>query len=99
MLWSDATPAVPLRQSQVALPSQCIGWGDAGSVTTASVRQNPDNWVPDVAYDAAMNQFWGGGATYFRDPSARPGRVVTPCRFPAIVIGRTFCSWTATTEP
>lgn len=69
MLWSDATPAVPLRQSQVTLPSQCIGWGDAGSVTTASVRQSPDNWVPDVTYDAVLNEYSGGGATYFRDPS------------------------------
>jgi len=69
ILWSVKAAATPVKQTQVAAPSLCIGWGDAGSVTTASVRQNPDNWVPDVAYDAALSQYWGGGATYFRDPT------------------------------
>jgi prepilin-type processing-associated H-X9-DG protein len=68
-IWSVKGQATPVKQSQVALPAQCIGWGDAGSVTTASIRGSPDNWVPDVAYDAALAQFWGGGATYFRDPT------------------------------
>jgi prepilin-type N-terminal cleavage/methylation domain-containing protein/prepilin-type processing-associated H-X9-DG protein len=69
LFWSVKAQATPLKQSQVALPAQCIGWGDAGSVTTTSIRGSPDNWVPDVAYDAALAQFWGGGASYFRDPS------------------------------
>jgi len=69
VLWSAKAQATPLKQTQVAMPAQCIGWGDAGSVTTASVRLNPDNWVPDTTYDAALSQFWGGGATYFRDPT------------------------------
>ena len=74
-LWNIANgPGIgaPYKQNQVASPSRCIGWADAGSVTLASLRQmprNPDNWVTDSAYDAVLNQFWGGGATYFRDPS------------------------------
>jgi prepilin-type N-terminal cleavage/methylation domain-containing protein/prepilin-type processing-associated H-X9-DG protein len=74
-LWRNADgpgPGAPYKQSQVALPSRCIGWGDAGSITTASLRlkpSNPDNWVADTAYDAALNEYWGGGAAYFRDPS------------------------------
>jgi len=69
VLWSSKGSATPLKQTQVTLPSQCIGWADAGAVTTASVRQGPDNWVPDAAYDAVLQQFYGGGATYFRDPT------------------------------
>jgi prepilin-type N-terminal cleavage/methylation domain-containing protein/prepilin-type processing-associated H-X9-DG protein len=69
ILWPVTAPAAPIKQTQITGPSLCIGWGDAGSVSTASVRLNPDNWVPDVDYDAALSQYWGGGATYFRDPS------------------------------
>jgi prepilin-type processing-associated H-X9-DG protein len=69
IIWPVTAPASPVKQTQVPAPSLCIGWGDAGSVTTASVRQNPDNWVPDTSYDAAASAYWGGGATYFRDPS------------------------------
>ena len=69
VFWSVKGQATPVKQSQVASPAQCIGWGDAGSVTTTSLRGSPDNWAPDVAYDAALAQFWGGGATYFRDPT------------------------------
>ena len=74
-IWNQAGgpgPGAPYKQTQIASPSQCIGWGDAGSVTLASLRQkpsNPDNWLPDTAYDATLNQYWGGGATYFRDPT------------------------------
>ena len=67
--WAVQAPLKPLRQAQVAVPSQCIGWGDAGSVAAGSLRGSPDNWVPDVGYDAALAQYWGGGASYFRDPS------------------------------
>ena len=69
IIWPVSAPAKPLKQTQVARPSQCIGWGDAGSVTTASVRLSPDDWVPDVDYDASLRQYWGGGAAYFRDPT------------------------------
>ena len=69
LIWPVNAPAKPLKQTQVTTPSRCIGWGDAGSVTTASVRQGPDNWMPDAAFDAALKEFWGGGAAYFRDPT------------------------------
>ncbi len=68
-LWSDSAPGTPLKQSQVSNPAQCIGWADAGAVTTASLRNGPDNWIPDSAFDATLNVFYGGGATYFRSPS------------------------------
>ena len=69
IIWPVTAPASPLKQTQVTMPSQCIGWADAGAVTTASVRQGPDNWVPDTAYDSVLQQFYGGGATFFRDPT------------------------------
>ena len=67
--WAITATATPFKQTQVAMPSQCIGWGDAGSVTATSVRKGPDNWVPNTGYDVVLNQYWGGGATFFRDPS------------------------------
>ena len=67
--WRDDAPAVPFKQTQVAMPSQCIGWADAGAVTPASVRKGPDNWVPDATYDALAFSYLGFGATYFRDPT------------------------------
>ena len=67
--WQNNSPGTPYKQTQVTSPALCIGWADAGAVTVASVRQNPDNWVPDSAYSAVLSQFWGGGATFFRAPS------------------------------
>ena len=65
----DATPGTPRKMSQVAQPADCLGFADAGSVTTASlVDTTGDYWVPDTAFDAALNLYWGGGATYFRTP-------------------------------
>jgi prepilin-type N-terminal cleavage/methylation domain-containing protein/prepilin-type processing-associated H-X9-DG protein len=68
-LWADASPGKPYRVNEVASPSQCIGFGDAGSVTTATAGLAPDNWLPDTSFDAVLQTFWGGGATYFRSPS------------------------------
>ena len=45
------------------------GSGVTGAVTEATKRLAPDNWMPDAAYDAALNAFYGGGATYLRSPS------------------------------
>ena len=65
----DSAPVAPRKMNQVLQPANCVGFADAGSVTTASlVDTTGDNWVPDSAFDAALNQFWGGGATYFRTP-------------------------------
>lgn len=61
------------KSQGIQIPSGCIGFADAGSVISTSFYLNgvpaPDNWVPDTKNDAAMAQMWGGGATYFRDPS------------------------------
>ena len=72
----DSTPGTPnpYKQTTVTSPSACIGWADAGAVVTSSLRSNPaqlspDNWLPDSQYDAVLNAYYGGGATYFRSPS------------------------------
>ena len=57
----------------MAKPSRCIGFADAGAVTTASLRNGPDNWVPDTDFDAVLNAYYGGGCTYFRDPTDSGG--------------------------
>lgn len=73
-LWQDsAASPQPFKLSGVAIPARCIGFGDAGSVTTASKNLSPDNWVPDAAFDAVLNAYYGGGATYFRSPSDSGG--------------------------
>jgi len=73
-LWQDSNLAAkPFKLVGVAKPSRCIGWGDAGSVTTATKNLAPDSWLPDTAFDAALNAFYGGGATYFRSPSDSGG--------------------------
>jgi len=70
LIQHDASPSNPTyKQNQVSTPSACIGWADAGAVTTASLRSGPDNWMPDAAFDAVLNSYYGGGATYFRSPS------------------------------
>ena len=71
----DSSTANPVTKlNQISSPSACIGWADAGAVTTGSLRSNPlqtspDNWIPDSAYDATLNAYYGGGATFFRSPS------------------------------
>ena len=76
-LWQDASPSArPFKLNSVASPARCIGFGDAGSVTTATKDLAPDNWLPDTAFDAVLNAYYGGGATYFRSPSD-PGDYAT----------------------
>jgi prepilin-type N-terminal cleavage/methylation domain-containing protein/prepilin-type processing-associated H-X9-DG protein len=73
-LWQDANLAArPFKMTGVASPSRCIGFGDAGSVTTTTKDLSPDNWLPDTDFDAALNAYYGGGATYFRSPSDAGG--------------------------
>ena len=72
-IWSKSTgpgAGLPYQMTSVSIPSRCIGFADAGAVTTGSRNLNPDDWVPDAAYDATLNAFYGGGATYFRSPSS-----------------------------
>jgi prepilin-type N-terminal cleavage/methylation domain-containing protein/prepilin-type processing-associated H-X9-DG protein len=66
-IWSQANPPKPRKMNSVASPSRCIGFGDAGAVINPA--DSPDNWKPDAAYDAALNAFYGGGATYFNSPN------------------------------
>src|SRR6185295_11194904 len=73
-LWSDANPSArPFKLTSVANPARCIGFGDAGAVTIATRGLPPDNWLPDAAFDAVLNDYYGGGATYFRSPSDSGG--------------------------
>lgn len=73
-LWQDANlSAKPFKLNDVASPARCIGFGDAGAVTLATKNLSPDNWMPDAAFDAVLNDFYGGGATYFRSPSDSGG--------------------------
>ncbi|MEO7299531.1 MAG: prepilin-type N-terminal cleavage/methylation domain-containing protein [Verrucomicrobiota bacterium] len=64
-----------VKDNSVSRPSRCIVFADAGSVTVATKNLNPDLWLPDTGYDAALAQYYGGGATYFRDPSDPAGFV------------------------
>lgn len=72
-LWRDDSPGKPYKQPSVSIPSRCIGFGDAGAVTTATAKLGPDDWKPDAAYDIAAAAFYGGGASYFRSPSDASG--------------------------
>jgi len=72
-IWPVSAPQAPYKETEIAKPSACIGFADGGAVTTASLRSGPDNWIPDTEYDAALNAYWGGGCTYFRDPTDAGG--------------------------
>ena len=72
-LWQDANPGKPYKLDGISTPSRCIGFADAGSVTIASKALSPDNWLADAGYDAVLNAYYGGGATYFRSPSDAGG--------------------------
>ena len=64
------------KGSDVSRPSGCIVFADAGAVTTATRNLKPDFWLPDEGFDLALQEYYGGGATYFRDPSD-PGGFAT----------------------
>lgn len=70
-----ATSVNWVKDNSVSHPSRCIVFADAGSVTVATKDLNPDLWLPDIGFDAALAQYYGGGATYFRDPSDSAGFV------------------------
>ncbi len=57
------------KESKVSKPSAAIAFADAGSVTAATIFLKADDWVPDIHFDAAMMQMFGGGMGYFRAPS------------------------------
>jgi prepilin-type N-terminal cleavage/methylation domain-containing protein/prepilin-type processing-associated H-X9-DG protein len=56
-------------ESKVSKPSAAIVFADAGAVIADTVSLGPDNWQPDIGYDASMLQIFGGGVGYFRVPS------------------------------
>lgn len=71
---STATTVNWIKENKVAKPTACIIYADSGAVTTATANNpNADLWVPDAGYDAVLQQYYGGGATYFRVPSAGAG--------------------------
>jgi prepilin-type N-terminal cleavage/methylation domain-containing protein/prepilin-type processing-associated H-X9-DG protein len=74
-LSTDGNPTV-IKETGVAKPSASIVFADAGAVTTASAGRGADDWVPDIAWDAAVMQYSGGGVSYFRVPSD-PGGFAT----------------------
>ena len=60
----------PRKINAIQSPSLCIGFADAGSVTTATASEpTGDGWVPDLAYDATLQQYLGYGCAFFRSPS------------------------------
>jgi prepilin-type N-terminal cleavage/methylation domain-containing protein/prepilin-type processing-associated H-X9-DG protein len=65
-----ANPNPRLRkESEVGRPSNAIVFADAGAVTTATAALKPDLWEPDIPFDSAAMQWFGGGVAYFRVPS------------------------------
>ena len=71
-LSTDGQPTV-IKETGVARPSGSIVFADAGAVTLATVGLGADDWVPDIAWDAASLQWSGGGVSYFRVPSDAGG--------------------------
>ena len=71
ILVDPPAPGNVRRENQVSRPSTFINFADAGAVTTDTAGDpNADNWVPDIPYDATTMQYFGGGVSYFRVPSA-----------------------------
>jgi prepilin-type N-terminal cleavage/methylation domain-containing protein/prepilin-type processing-associated H-X9-DG protein len=57
------------KESRVQTPSTATVFADAGSVTSASIFSDPNDWVADIPFDAAALQTFGGGVGYYRVPS------------------------------
>lgn len=63
-----------LHESLVARPSAAIVFADAGAVVAETMSIfNADRWEPDIEWDAASMQMFGGGVSYFRVPSDKVG--------------------------
>jgi|SRR6185369_9349294 prepilin-type N-terminal cleavage/methylation domain-containing protein/prepilin-type processing-associated H-X9-DG protein len=58
-----------IKESMVTRPAGALVFADAGAVTLQSRGLNPDQWEPDIPWDAASMQMFGGGVSYFRVPS------------------------------
>ena len=69
VLSTDARPSL-IKETQVQKPTDSIIYADAGAITVATAaNSDPDTWLPDLPYDAASMQYFGGGVSYFRVPS------------------------------
>ncbi len=68
VLAADTRPNL-VKESQVSKPTTSIIFADAGAVTLATAALKPDEWKPDIAWDAVALQLSGGGVSYFRVPS------------------------------
>ncbi len=90
-IWSDSAPGTPIKANQISKPATCIGFADAGAVTSASLPSGPDNWVPDAAYDSLLQQYAGGGCTYFSSPDAGGFAVGDPVAVPRHNKRLNFC--------
>jgi len=54
---------------RVKNPSQALIFADAGACLQGTFNLGPDNWKPDIKYDAQNLQIFGGGVSYFRAPT------------------------------
>lgn len=68
----NTSPAL-VKEAQVQKPSASMIYADAGAVTVTSLTRGPDDWVPDIEYDAATLTYCGGGVSYYRVPSDTMG--------------------------
>jgi prepilin-type processing-associated H-X9-DG protein len=57
------------RENKVAKPSSGMIFADAGAVKLSTKSLGADQWIPDIEWDAAALQFFGGGVGYYRVPS------------------------------
>lgn len=56
-------------ENRVSNPSQGLIFADAGACLQGTFNLGPDNWKPDIKYDAQNLQIFGGGVSYFRVPT------------------------------
>ena len=77
---ASSGPGAVRRESQISRPSRTIAFADAGEVTTATRNLSPDQWLPDIKFDAALMEYSGGGVSFFRTPSNAPHYTIDPAR-------------------
>jgi prepilin-type N-terminal cleavage/methylation domain-containing protein/prepilin-type processing-associated H-X9-DG protein len=64
-----SNPLSLAKESKVARPSDGMIFADAGAVKLSTAGLGADSWQPDISWDAATLQFFGGGVGYYRAPS------------------------------
>jgi len=68
-VWANNRSPQLKKENQVSRPSASIIFADAGAVKLPFSVATPDAWQPDTYFDALLNQYSGGGCSYFRVPS------------------------------